>query len=376
MKKLIILVLLSAVGFYAYKTVMPSGNACIPLQRDEKMKCIAGVTDSLLAKDDIKGALAFIHDYKLKDPEFYATDCHGMAHKIGDAAYKLYKKGVSPDLGQDSNICGYGFYHAFTSSFVLAGEGEDARNYCMNMQKIDESKAIACFHGIGHGAVYDYNEDYGIKEPKEIIKRSVALCDSVLTGTPGLSECITGVYDGIGDVVLNPEYKNLTPTTIYSYCEGQRKEYIESCYENVSHLVSRKTGFGFAELVSLVMKSNIKYKKAAIEGLATIYVVDLKGQDITPGVKVCLNLPANIAGGCIQNMVFKLIADAPEGARYQAARNFCTKEAMSKEAASTCFKASMVNLMSYHSQDQVFGFCNADPDTDLKDLCLAELNSL
>lgn len=359
------------------KNQTEAGSECKNLARKQKDDCVKKILDSYISKNRIKESLDFLHSYANSDTNYYSDDCHGMAHYIGDKAFLLHNKGIKFDVGQHSNICVYGFYHAFTSSFILAGKGSEAKDFCLGLEKNDVSAAQGCYHGIGHGSIYDYNQDYGIKDPLQIIQKSVILCKTILGNLPGVNECITGVYDGIGDVVLDDYYKGLTPSVIYGYCLTQEEKYKPSCYENISHLVFRKTRLGFSYLVNYVMNDRlIKYKTDAIGGLSTIYIVDLKGGNINDGISACMNTPGDIRNTCLRNMVMKLGADAPDEGKYDAVRNFCGNSLITGPDRVTCFNNGIVGLLTYYSRDKILGLCNSDKVDFFRSTCLNQLNAL
>lgn len=361
-------------GAVVMKTTTPT-HGCEVYQRVQKNECIKKKLDEFIAKKQIKEALAFMYDYINLDKNYYGDDCHGMVHYIGDKAFILYNKGEKFDIGPYSNICVYGFYHAFTSSFILAGRSAEARDFCLSLEKTDASSALGCYHGIGHGSVYDYNEDYSIKDPLQIIQKSVVLCKSILGNLPGVNECITGVYDGIGDVVLDPFYKGLSPEIIYGYCLSQAEKYKPACYENISHLVYRKTLLGFPYLVNFVMKdAKIKYKSEAIGGLSTIYIVDLKGGNIDVGITVCTKLPNPEKDMCLRNMAMKLGQDALVENKYKAVRDFCSNKLIDKQASESCYKSGIVSLFLYLSHDKLLSICQDEKIDFYKTTCLNQLN--
>lgn len=350
-------------------------SKCLALLGNEKSSCVIRLLDKYIHRREIGLALSFVNDYQNKDKNFYATDCHGVVHYIGDKAYEFYKQGYDIDFGKFSNICVYGFYHAFTSSFILSGSSMEARSFCDELRDTSPNEAVGCYHGIGHGAIYYFNEDYGITEPIILINKSADLCQKILYQDDGLGECMSGVYDGIGDVVLGPSYNDLTPKKIYRYCSNQPEKYKEDCYRNVSHLVYRKTQISFGDLVSFVMGSPaIFYKKAAVEGLATIYIVDLKDGDANTGISVCQTLPRDIKLACIGNMGYKFATDALKNRYYEATTNFCGNPLLSNEEKEGCFRFVVSRLTSFYGRDKLVSVCKSEKNILFKNICLNEFN--
>ncbi len=348
---------------------------CIHLENKQKIECVSRLIDKFLAKKQVGAALKYLNDYQTADPNFYSTDCHGVVHYIGDKAYEFYRQGYQFDFGKYSNICTYGFYHAFTSSFVLSNNFSDVRDFCDRLVPNHTDQAVGCYHGIGHGTVYNFNEDYGIVDPIAIINKSVELCSKILEGDGGLRECVVGVYDGIGDVVLDPVYQGLTPANIYSYCANQPEKYKGICYENVSHLVYRKTQLGFSNLVNFVLNSpSIKYKEEAVRGLTTIYIVDLKGGDVNAGILVCKTLDGKIKQTCLTTMAFKLSDDAINGKRYQAGRDLCANELLSEDESQKCFAVFAKGLRYYYPKPELKSICDSESVDFFKQSCLNEIH--
>jgi len=360
---------------WMFMTKNTGETTCIKLSGDEKSNCVLRETDKYLDRRRVDLALAFLNRYQIKDKNFYATNCHGVAHYIGDRAFALYKQGYRLDYGKYTNICVYGFYHAFTSSFIHIGQFSEARDFCTGLEKNSSSSAPSCYHGIGHGAIYNFYEDYGIRDPQEIINRSVDLCLKVLDLEHKINECMSGVYDGIGDEVLSPEYTGLTPNIIFGYCKNQPQKYKPNCYEMISHLVYRKTKINFRDLVNYVSVNPIvEDKYAAISGLALIYIVDLKGGNIDEGIAVCKDLPDNLKEACFKNMAFKLADDEVNKKHYQAVKDFCNNHLLTSDERKLCFELGTKSLSIYYSRNEIEDLCNSENVDIFKSACLNQLN--
>lgn len=340
---------------------LSNGSECFDVPSSEKSDCIRPDIDRLLNNGRVDAALTFLRQYQVNDKNYYGTDCHGIAHYIGDKAYLVYKKGGKINVGSDSGVCVYGFYHAFTSSFIANGEYETVRSFCSGISKDKFQEISGCYHGMGHGAIYDFYEKFGIRDPLTLINKGVALCEKLELPEEGALECVTGVYDGIGDEVLDPSYTGLTPEIIYSYCVDQPKVYKGKCYENISHLVFRKTQSGFENLLNFALK-NVEhdYVADAVKGLATIYVVDLKGEDIRIGIRLCLPLKDDAKTGCIKNMVYKVMADVEDGTQFEKGKDFCSLDVFGEIDRSFCVRVTLDALTGFYSQNQIEEKCEAD----------------
>src|SRR5687767_4329429 len=76
-----------------------NGKECLKLLGEEKNTCVTNIVDKYLDRHQVSEALAFLNNYQELDKDFYATDCHGIVHYIGDKAYKFYKEGLRLDFG-------------------------------------------------------------------------------------------------------------------------------------------------------------------------------------------------------------------------------------------------------------------------------------
>ncbi len=375
-KKILALILLLAASVVWMLISAHGGRSeCMRLTGSKKVSCVSNLIDKFLDKKQVGLALRYLNDYQIADPNFYTTDCHGVVHYIGDKAYEFYREGYRFDFGKYSGICTYGFYHAFTSSFVLSNNFSGVRDFCDGLARSHPDQASSCYHGIGHGAVYYFNEDYRIVDPIMIIDKSVGLCSEILEMNDGLYDCVVGVYDGIGDVVLDASYQGLKPIDIYNYCANQPEKYKGGCYENVSHLVYRKTGLSFADLVNFVLKNpSIKYKEEAVKGLALIYIVDLKGGDVNVGVVSCKTLPDKIKQTCLTTMAFKLSDEALNGKQYQAGRDLCNNPLLTDDERNECFTAFVKGLRGYYNQSELKSVCDLESIEFFKKACLNEVD--
>ena len=100
---------------------------------------------------------------------FYAKrgiihDCHFTSHHIG---YTVFEE--NPDLTETimnaEDTCRNGFYHGVLSAFFdnLKKEGKEVSNLHKTLcdEFVDTKHYEPCLHGIGHGLVFYYEDDFG-----------------------------------------------------------------------------------------------------------------------------------------------------------------------------------------------------------------------
>ncbi|GEM_PF-1738138 len=179
-----------------------------------------------LVKQDPRKAFKRFREILSKEPIAHNT-CHGIAHKMGHAAYETF--GFKKAMQFQDGVCGGGYIHGIIESrFGLLQEKEilDALpNICTNGDG-------SCYHGIGHGLMI---------ATKLNVDASLHYCD--LLPSNGPKNCYEGawmhVFDreetGLHDAeVLSPnsndQSKQDFKNTNIEYCKVVEKKYKTSCY--------------------------------------------------------------------------------------------------------------------------------------------------
>lgn len=92
------------------------------------------------------------------------SDCHHVAHHVGYATF-LKNQDFSASMINVENICREGYFHGVVSAYFVnsKNEGKDFSNLHKTLCDEfvdDESLYNRCIHGVGHGLMLNYEDDY------------------------------------------------------------------------------------------------------------------------------------------------------------------------------------------------------------------------
>lgn len=159
----------------------------------------------------IKKTMVLLARVMEQDPEVTAV-CHGLAHKIGHAAYDE----VGLQALQDANdLCGSGYFHG-----VIERHFANSADVLTTFKDICSPQDGRCFHGLGHGLMFANKND---------LPESIALCDQLQTRAQKV-QCSEGVFMenfNSNDTVHPTEYK--TASNPFYPCNLQKTPYKAPC---------------------------------------------------------------------------------------------------------------------------------------------------
>lgn len=235
----------------------------------EQMKIV-----DVALKLDFDGAIQMIKDRSDGD-DFFAAECHQVAHIIGRIAY--VELGIKPVVDTMPGICRAGIIHGAQEEWSDDRELDElvreARTLCASLEEIGGSALDTCTHGIGHSFEHELGDWVAAGQ----------LCEENLEGWKGAA-CLSGAVMSYIDI--ETEAGRLADKDslmrIYDKCDSFSEPGIVEC--------SRSSGLAF------------------MAGT---------GNDVAGSAKICTSGKSALIGDCMVGVGLQngyVNAAAPQGA--------------------------------------------------------------
>lgn len=226
----------------------------------------------------------------LKENPKTSAVCHGIAHKLGHHAYKLY--GLQNAMQYQNPMCGAGYIHGVIEShFGLFSKkllSEDILSICTS----DDEQ---CNHGIGHGLMVYTNNN---------IKESLASCD--LLSNPGKSDCHDGVFMHVFDNEETGISKNIPERSLAEkLCEQFESQHMTSCYFYLPRIFTHDIEIG-SKTADMCMRIHNTLSPRAHEICS--YGAGISFEKYLPSHDEAMNVCATYFKGSAQQQCYKGIA--------------------------------------------------------------------
>jgi plastocyanin len=246
--------------------------------------CLGLVVENVMKEEGLKAGLDLF--YKSKN---MISDCHDLAHKVGEAAYLSKKDGESVDYGEITNLCNWGFWHGFSTKYVEENglDYDEVEEFCKTIDSyIAPQTDSNCFHGIGIGLVPDPPNPKVWGNFEAISQLAVSSCDVFKRNNQHYSDCLGGAFHALVDFIRKDLYGlNFDKNDPFKICKILNYSETEkmTCYSQAVQFVLQFGGdaLGFTKiflnsdevikngdiknighLISLIFFGQINYRKS------------------------------------------------------------------------------------------------------------------
>lgn len=326
---------------------------------DNKPLCYASEIEDVLRGKGIPAAfdvLAVAYD---TDREFAGT-CHAVTHELGKTAYEEFHKTGKTELTSKASYCGYGFFHGFMDAlYIDTNDMEEARAFCayvgenMPHPPPPEFAEGSCYHGIGHG-ITDGTDPRLWGDAIAILKPGLAVCDKVAAGNETWHmRCVSGVFNGLGNMYTDPTYKLDSGTDPYELCRVGPFTPLErkTCY-NQMNTQAAYLGKNNLEAIVAFGKNiqNLQHRSVAIHEAVSLYIWILKGEQksLAPEqVAVCELSTETLKESCVSGFVGGIMEFGTPERQYEEALVLCSAETLPENLRGYCFSA-LQQLSDYY----------------------------
>lgn len=300
----------------------------------------------------------------------FSAECHGFTHELGQASYSIYKKTGKIDLTPKTSYCGYGFYHGFME-FLLQQEGSisNAEKFCnyadTQLSLYNQKTNIACYHGIGHGAV-DGSGKIKWNSPEEFISSALKICKTISDSDKHIYECGTGVFNSLAIVMNSGNFDLNFNGNPYDICAKQEVIFQRSCYEQMNSRVATLAQGDLSKGVKFILnikdKQNAKY---AIDQLAPAIISARVGHNNSYDyeVKVCKTLSDYLRKPCIEGLSGGILEFGEPGLEYKEAINLCQSNLLDKTDKKYCYDYVIASIKMLYPKEKSVSICSTiDPE--------------
>jgi hypothetical protein len=286
----------------------------------------------------VEAAFAELKDEYEKN-EFVRANCHPLVHVIGSVAAELYGD-LPATYAQGDPLCGSGYYHGATASFVakIGAERmlEAGDTLCAELGEHPKHSAYHrnCVHGLGHG--------FMVAQKNELFA-ALEACDT-LSDSWEREHCYGGVFmENImaeGDTVHPSRY--LKADQLLYPCTDVETRYRDSCYLRQTAYALKMQDNDFSKVFDLCRGVEDDHRPACYQGLGR--------------------------NAAVRSFRYS-ISDMAE---INSTSVLCTL-GKDYEARSNCIIGAVQSLINtYNSDAWAKALCDSFDSADLRSLCLQE----
>jgi hypothetical protein len=204
---------------------------------------------------------------------FVMSQCHQLAHVIGNTAAEMYPS-VSEAFAKGDSFCWSGYYHGVMERAVsLMGidKAEKSLNeFCTDIPGKDKYSFdyYNCVHGLGHGLMsITRNELFD----------SLKFCDN-LSGDWERQSCWGGAFmENVMADNRNHKTKYLKPDDLVYPCNAVDQKYKQQCYLMQTSYMLSKNGSDFKNVFELCQQADADFQDTCAESAGR----DASGQSIS-----------------------------------------------------------------------------------------------
>ena len=333
-------------------------SVCDNLDLIAKKQCYEETVEQTLKKNGIEASFDLVDYLYQKDADF-ASDCHSYIHLVGEKAYQLFSQGKHLKLSSKASSCGYGFYHGFMETLLLAGEDlKKAEQFCEWAEKEVGGKNDvkgACFHGIGHGLTENHDKKEWLNE-QELVNNPLIICEQVSADESMINRCASGVFNVLA-IKYNSAALPLNKQNPLGFCKTQTKPYFKKpCYEEMNTMLISISKNNLVLAANYLKNLEDEYAKSAMRSLAGVIGMGYKEASFFPHIETCRKLEEQFHLPCIRGFVGGLIEGQPPGTQEVGAMNFCSS-GLSDEEKTNCYQEALRLLSLYLTLERYQNVC-------------------
>ncbi|MBI4225114.1 MAG: hypothetical protein HY617_02170 [Candidatus Sungbacteria bacterium] len=318
----------------------------------ERLQCWEKIIQRQLEAGNLDGAFAALDAFTKQNPSELGS-CHGLAHEIGEQAFRLFNQKKDFALSPKTSYCGYGFYHGFMETLVhTTNSGAQAREFCdyvdTKLKSLVADAGGACIHGIGHGAVDDVPDPALWGKPLAIVGQGLGLCERVSKNQDELFRCASGSFNAL-EILMDSGQYGLTPDQKdpFSICRTQPEKYKRACYTQFLVSAMLVAGNDFSRTAQFINTiPNDAYAQETLAGLA-VERVRLQETDYAKTIAWCRALPGRFRISCITGFAEGFLKYGPPQTEHARAIDFCKSKFLSENERRPCFDRVLSILRNF-----------------------------
>lgn len=330
-----------------------------------KIQCAEEAIKKILSEEGTSTAFEAVAQISELDPNLKYS-CHDFAHEIGQYAYKLFRSKTGFEINPKITICNFGFYHGFMEALVLdTGDYQKARDFCeyINKQLVAHGLNLneECYHGIGHGTVDSHNSQEWL-QPDSVSKKALTLCKTIATTDQHLSDCASGVFNGIANTFTSGQYGlQVNEQDPFWICNEQEDIIQNVCFGLMSRTLLTLTKGDFQKALEIAQKVAPQGQiERVISNITVIYAISNTDEKSFPEViSACRLLKESTSLACMKGYSIGLLQSGQPQLEYQQPLKLCNSLLLTKNEKNTCFESFLPKLKNYYTSDKVKQICES-----------------
>jgi plastocyanin len=364
------------VGNVVRKEAITEVNQCIiEEERVNVLDClqrgILKITEDQGVTEAVGAVAGFLDLY----PE-YNSQCHDLAHVIGEGAFKRYQEGKDVPIVGNMSMCGFGFYHGFMGNLLThTGQASEAKKFCEHVLDSNdvvnkEQSYSSCFHGIGHG-VFEGHIPSDFVSSKEVIASGLAFCDELSDKDHYRYMCATGIFNGLHFSFTDPVYsfKPEEREDPLSLCRSIKNlDYRKACYGDISIIAYQSYGYDITKdlggAINEVFTKEAPYIDDVTKDEVVAYVASGlgrilldRGKQLVDVIPLCRQLAVAHQEKCLVGFIDGLQQVAVPGKEHEYGFDFCFSDLLDSNEKKICISKVSGYLQASVNQQQLSNIC-------------------
>ncbi|MEK7083254.1 MAG: hypothetical protein AAB972_03705, partial [Patescibacteria group bacterium] len=320
----------------------------------KNLQCWQEIIQQRLRDNNLDQAFAALDAFTKQNPS-QLGDCHGLAHEIGEQAFRLFNNKKDFALSPKTSYCGYGFYHGFMETLVhTTNDMVQARAFCdyadVKLKYFIADAGGACIHGIGHGSVDDVPDPSVWGNMQAIVEPALALCERISVDESQLFRCTSGAFNALEILSDSGKYKlTANRDDPFLICRSQPEKYKRACYTQFLVAAMFVSDNDFIRTAQFI--DTIKEDAYAQETLAGLSVERVRFQkiDYNTTVQWCRSLASRFRISCITGFAEGFLKYGPPESEYIKAIEFCALPLLSEKEQKPCFDRVLSILRNFYT---------------------------
>lgn len=326
----------------------------------DKKQCWEQLIESTLQDHGLEETFNLV-DFLYKNDSLFAFDCHAYVHLIGEKTYQLFSQNQSLTLSTKASYCGYGFYHGFMETLLLAGDDlKKAGQFCDWAEKQVGGKNDvkgACFHGIGHGLSDNHDKKYWSNE-NELVDNPLIICETVAPSEYMINRCSSGVFNVLAINYIS-NFLPINQGDPLDFCKRLTKSYFKKpCLEEMNTMLIAISGRDMVRAAKFLEGIENQYASSAMRSLAGVVGMNSDDNLFSLQVDKCRKVRSNLRLSCIRGFVSGLIEGAISGTQEVKALSFCRNPMLESEEEINCYQEALRLLSLYLPLEKYQRVCN------------------
>lgn len=344
---------------------------------EQNQQCWEQLIFETLKQEGVKAAFDTIVSLSKTEPGF-SNDCHGLSHLIGEKAYAQYVAKENFEITPATALCGYGFYHGFMETMLLAtGNIDEARDFCKlvdeQLREQASQASAACYHGTGHGAI-DGSDPTQWGDIDAMMAPGFKICSMLAENVLETYLCDTGVFNAIEILSSDPKY-GITELQEdpFKMCNRQTLARREGCYSNMLPILLTKMNNNFQKIMDYINANMIDNDEIAIDGstineMTTLGLmfeyIRIHGEEddyMESGIAFCHRQLEEDRLACIAGLSGGHIKYGEPGKEYIKNLEFCKHPLLTQDEVDSCYKYTLPRMSGRYNPKDTQMICAQVP---------------